>query len=66
MASALDGITVLDLTEGPAGTLTAMFLCDHGASVIRVVDSNDTAPRHEGYLVSEGARSASGWTSRGS
>ena len=51
MASALDGITVLDLTDGPAGALTTMFLCDHGARVIRVVDSSDTTPRHGGYLV---------------
>ena len=36
MASALDGITVLDLTDDPAGALTTMFLCDHGARVIRV------------------------------
>lgn len=51
MASALDGITVLDLTDGPAGALTTMLLCDHGARVIRVVDIHDTAPRHGGYLV---------------
>ena len=51
MASALDGITVLDLTDGPAGALTTMFLCDHGARVIRVVDSSDTTPRRGGYLV---------------
>ena len=51
MASALDGITVLDLTDGPAGALTTMFLCDHGARVIRVVDSSDATPRHGGYLV---------------
>src|SRR5262245_44010931 len=51
MASALDGITVLDLTDGPAGALTTMLLCDHGARVIRVVDSNDTTPRRGGYLV---------------
>jgi crotonobetainyl-CoA:carnitine CoA-transferase CaiB-like acyl-CoA transferase len=51
MASALDGITVLDLTDGPAGSLTTMFLCDHGARVIRVVDSNDTAPQCGGSLV---------------
>ena len=36
MASALDGITVLDLTEGMAGALATMFLCDNGARVIRV------------------------------
>jgi crotonobetainyl-CoA:carnitine CoA-transferase CaiB-like acyl-CoA transferase len=51
MASALDGITVLDLTDGPAGALTTMFLCDYGARVIRVVDSSDTTPRRGGYLV---------------
>ena len=51
MASALDGITVLDLTDGPAGALTTMFLCDHGARVIRVVASSDTTPRQGGYLV---------------
>src|SRR5262249_20141721 len=51
MASALDGITVLDLTDGPAGALTTMFLCDHGARVIRVIDSSDTTPRRGGYLV---------------
>ena len=51
MASALDGITVLDLTDGPAGSLTTMFLCDHGARVIRVVDSSDTTSRRGGHLV---------------
>ena len=51
MASTLDGITVLDLTSGPAGALATMFLCDHGARVIRVVDTHDTVPRHRGYLI---------------
>ena len=51
MASALDGITVLDLSDSPAGALATMFLCDHGARVIRVVDIHDTAPRRGGYLV---------------
>src|SRR5712691_5403706 len=51
MASALDGITVLDLSDGPAGALATMFLCDHGARVIRVVDINDTVLRRGGYLV---------------
>ena len=36
MASALDGITVLDLSDGMAGALAGMFLCDNGARVIRV------------------------------
>jgi crotonobetainyl-CoA:carnitine CoA-transferase CaiB-like acyl-CoA transferase len=51
MASALDNITVVDLTNGPAGALATMLLCDHGARVIRVVDIDDYAPRHGGYLV---------------
>lgn len=51
MASTLDGITVLDLTQGPAGALGTMFLCDQGARVIRVVNVNDTVSRHGGYLV---------------
>src|SRR5215471_12720107 len=51
MASALDGITVLDLSDGPAGALATMLLCDHGARVIRVVDINDTILRRGGYLV---------------
>jgi crotonobetainyl-CoA:carnitine CoA-transferase CaiB-like acyl-CoA transferase len=51
MASALDGIMVLDLTNGPAGALATMLLCDHGARVIRVVDTSESAPRRGGYLV---------------
>jgi crotonobetainyl-CoA:carnitine CoA-transferase CaiB-like acyl-CoA transferase len=44
-------MTILDLTEGPAGALATMLLCDHGARVIRVVDIHATALRHGGYLV---------------
>ena len=51
METALDGMTILDLTEGPAGALATMLLCDHGARVIRVVDRHAIAPRHGGYLV---------------
>jgi crotonobetainyl-CoA:carnitine CoA-transferase CaiB-like acyl-CoA transferase len=51
MASALDGVIILDLTEGPAGALATMLLCDHGAQVIRVVDMHANAPRRGGYLV---------------
>ncbi len=51
MASTLDGITVLDLSSGPAGSLATMFLSDHGARVIRLVDLNDTTPRRGGCLV---------------
>jgi crotonobetainyl-CoA:carnitine CoA-transferase CaiB-like acyl-CoA transferase len=51
MASTLDGITVLDLTAGPAGALATMFLCDHGARVVRLVDTHNDTPRRGGYLV---------------
>jgi crotonobetainyl-CoA:carnitine CoA-transferase CaiB-like acyl-CoA transferase len=51
MTSALDGITVLDLTDGPAGALATLLLGDQGARVIRIVDIRETAPRHGGYLV---------------
>ncbi|MCZ6873342.1 MAG: CoA transferase [bacterium] len=51
MASTLDGITVLDLTEGQAGAYATMFLSDHGARVIRLLDTNANASRHGGYLV---------------
>jgi crotonobetainyl-CoA:carnitine CoA-transferase CaiB-like acyl-CoA transferase len=51
MASALDGMTILDLTEGAAGALATMLLCDHGARVIRVVDMQASALRRGGYRV---------------
>lgn len=51
MASALEGITVFDLTTGSAGAIATMFLCDHGARVIRVMDAQDTVSRQGGYLV---------------
>ena len=37
MASALDGLTVLDLGTGAACAMAAMFLGDNGARVIRLV-----------------------------
>jgi crotonobetainyl-CoA:carnitine CoA-transferase CaiB-like acyl-CoA transferase len=51
MASALDGITIVDLTEGPAGALATMLLSDHGARVIRVIDIHADTSRRGGYLV---------------
>ena len=51
MASALDGITVLELSHSPAGAIAGMFLCDHGARVIRLLDSDAPATRRGGYLV---------------
>ena len=51
MVSALDGITVLELSHSPAGAMAGMFLCDHGARVIRLLDRNAPTTRHGGYLV---------------
>ena len=51
MASALDGITVLELSHSPAGAMAGMFLCDHGARVIRLLDSAEPAMRRGGYRV---------------
>ncbi len=51
MAGTLDGITVLDLSDGPAGALTTMLLSDNGARVLRVIDRGDTALRPGGYAV---------------
>ena len=52
MASALDGITVLDLSDGMAGALAGMFLCDNGARVIRVDTPGTEEQRSDpGYAV---------------
>ncbi|MCH7787494.1 MAG: CoA transferase [Chloroflexi bacterium] len=52
MVSALDGITVLDLTQGPAGAIAAMFLCDNGARVIRVEPPDSEGLRADpGYKI---------------
>lgn len=56
MTSALDGITILDLSEGPAGAMATMFLGEHGARVIRVVNRHDTHPRRGGFLVWDRAK----------
>ena len=44
MACALDGLTVLDLSTGPAAALATMFLGDHGARVVRLVATRSAAP----------------------
>ena len=36
MAGVLDGIRVLDLSEGIAGPIATMLLSDHGASVTKI------------------------------
>ena len=51
MTSALDGITVLELSHSPAGAMAGMFLCDHGARVIRLLGDNAPATRRGGYRV---------------
>ena len=51
MASALDGITVIDLGTGSATALATMFLADHGARVIRVVQPEDAMMRDGGFIV---------------
>ncbi|MDH3703060.1 MAG: CoA transferase [Alphaproteobacteria bacterium] len=51
MACVLDGITVLDLSTGPAAALATMFLSDQGARVIRVVDPAQSHTRDGGYVV---------------
>jgi crotonobetainyl-CoA:carnitine CoA-transferase CaiB-like acyl-CoA transferase len=51
MASALDGLTVLDLGSGPAAALCTMFLGDHGARVIRVVPPGVPHLRDGGFIV---------------
>ena len=51
MSGALDGLTVLDLTVGAAGALATMFLSDHGARVVRVVDDASLVLRAGGYRV---------------
>ena len=45
MPSALDGITVLDLTRQRPGALAGMFLCDNGARVIRLELPDDDNER---------------------
>ena len=51
MASTLDGITVLDLSNGAPAALATMFLSDHGARVIRVVHPDDKKMRKGGFIV---------------
>ena len=45
MPRALEGITVLDLTDGPAGAIATMFLADNGARVIHAMPRGGGAMR---------------------
>lgn len=51
MAGALDGIAVVDLTTGAAGALASMFLSDHGARVVRVLEPQTPDFRDGGFVV---------------
>src|SRR5262249_26381100 len=51
MASALDGLTVLDLSTGSAAGLATMFLGDHGARVVRLVATPSAHLRQGGFVV---------------
>ncbi len=48
--SALDGITVFDLSTGKAGALASMFLADNGARVVRVAFSDEDVVRTPGIF----------------
>ena len=51
MTGALDGITVVDLTQGMAGAIATMFLCDNGARVVRVERPGGDSGRLEAGMV---------------
>ncbi len=48
--SALDGITVIDLSTGLAGALASMFLSDNGARVVRVAFRDEDVVRAPGIF----------------
>ena len=48
--SALDGITVVDLSTGKAGALASMFLADNGARVIRIAFRDEDVVRTPGIF----------------
>lgn len=47
MPRALDGITVVDISDGVAGGLATMMLCDNGARVIRIESPEGALERLE-------------------
>ena len=52
MARALEGITVLDLTDGPAGAIATMFLADNGARVVHATPEDTVVARgHPAYRI---------------
>jgi len=56
MPGALTGYTVIDLTTGHAGALTTLFLSDHGARVVRVIDASAPAWREGGFVIWDRAK----------
>ncbi len=51
MPSILDGITILDLSTGPAAALATMLLSDQGARVIRVTGPDAPLFRDGGFII---------------
>jgi len=51
MPSTLDGITILDLSTGPAAALATMLLSDQGARVIRIIEPGAALYRNGGFVV---------------
>ena len=52
MGTAFDGVRIVDLTQGMAGPLATMILCDFGAEVIRIEPPDpDPMWSHPAYLV---------------
>ncbi|MGE0699408.1 MAG: CoA transferase, partial [Hyphomicrobiaceae bacterium] len=58
MAGALEGITVVDVSTGPAVALATMFLSDHGAKVTRIVAKDVPDFREGGFVVWDRGKSA--------
>ncbi len=61
MTLPLDGITVLDLTVGPAGAFAGMLLGDSGARVLRAVHSAAPLHRSGGFVVWDRGKEAFDW-----
>lgn len=51
MPSILNGITILDLSTGPAAALSTMMLSDQGARVIRVMGPDGSLFRDGGFII---------------
>jgi len=51
MACALEGVTVLDLSSGPAAALATMFLSDQGARVVHLIAPGTQHLRAGGFIV---------------